>query len=799
MRLYLKNFKCYVDEKFDLGDNGLTLISGPSGVGKSTLMQAIHFALFGVGTKLQTHGQKSCSVELVINDLKIVRSKGPNRLIVNDIYEDQAGQSIIHERFGKLFSSVSYIQQNQLDSFVVMTPANRLLFLEKISFNDVDISEVKAKTKALIKSLSDEHIKISGNLEFATKLFQETEKPREVIFPIKCKQELREKAIKNEEIRYKNCLVAIKKIEKEIKLLETEKTDTILYKNRSDDKQRALNNILAKIEALEKIDIAYIGDEKLQLYKSSLSLFLNNRKIEVIKSRYRDNKLTLEDLKTQEITEYNRQLQEMRPTLWETISKDEIDEQIKLCKNLVDQRKTREKLDKELMMLENITDPSNELYSVSKELESLKSRFESLKLQKEILQCPHCENGVRLVKNILVKVEGQIDISTADKSIETTIETLKKSEERLRTRLVKYNAIAKRRLEITSELTRVEVVEEDLPTLESELEDMCQYKIDNQKLESRVREIEEAIQKSKFSKTITVLEKQSREDLAEISKLEKQSNTIDEPIDENVLRDLITQETEYKNEIARKQTGISNLIIEKDECVEEINILNSEYSEKWPFPTYMIDELISEKIKSISENETKRETHKETLKKIEKYQEYKKVLERYENLEKKVMEIQKHEIKSRKRYGSACTFRDKILETESIAISNTIETINSHAQLYLDHFFPDNPISVKLLAFRESKTGDKPCINLEIDYKGIEHDLNMLSGGELSRVILAFTLTLSEIHNSPLILLDESTASLDQDLTSSVIAGLKENFSEKLVVLIAHQVVQGVFDKVVKL
>jgi ABC-type transport system involved in cytochrome bd biosynthesis fused ATPase/permease subunit len=75
----------------------------------------------------------------------------------------------------------------------------------------------------------------------------------------------------------------------------------------------------------------------------------------------------------------------------------------------------------------------------------------------------------------------------------------------------------------------------------------------------------------------------------------------------------------------------------------------------------------------------------------------------------------------------------------------------------------------------------------------------MLSGGETSRVILAFTLALAEIHNSPLILLDESTASLDQDLTSSVITGLKENFSNKLVVLIAHQVVQGVFDTVIKL
>ena len=87
MKLHLRNFRCYEDKVFDFGESGVTLLSGPSGVGKSTIMLAIHFVLFGVGTKLPTHGKKSCSVELVLPDIKIVRSKGPVRLVVNDIYE----------------------------------------------------------------------------------------------------------------------------------------------------------------------------------------------------------------------------------------------------------------------------------------------------------------------------------------------------------------------------------------------------------------------------------------------------------------------------------------------------------------------------------------------------------------------------------------------------------------------------------------------------------------------------------------------------------------------------------------
>jgi energy-coupling factor transporter ATP-binding protein EcfA2 len=89
----------------------------------------------------------------------------------------------------------------------------------------------------------------------------------------------------------------------------------------------------------------------------------------------------------------------------------------------------------------------------------------------------------------------------------------------------------------------------------------------------------------------------------------------------------------------------------------------------------------------------------------------------------------------------------------------------------------------------------KPQINIEIDYKGMDVDINMLSGGELSRVVLAYTLALSEIFNSKIILLDECTSSLDQELTTTVIEGIKSNFPDKLIVIIAHQVVSGIFDK----
>ena len=163
-----------------------------------------------------------------------------------------------------------------------------------------------------------------------------------------------------------------------------------------------------------------------------------------------------------------------------------------------------------------------------------------------------------------------------------------------------------------------------------------------------------------------------------------------------------------------------------------------------------------------------------------------------------MLDLENVESEDRKKYTASCVLKDKILEAESIAIHNIIESINNHSQIYLDYFFQENPILIKLLTFKENKKNTKPQINIEIDYKNNECDLSSLSGGELARVIIAFTVGLSEIFKSPLLILDETTASLDQELTTTVFDAIKDNFKNKLVLIVAHQVVEGIFDEIIK-
>jgi DNA repair exonuclease SbcCD ATPase subunit len=150
MKIRLLNFRCYEDKTFEFDDDGLVLISACSGAGKTTIFMAIQFVLFGIGTKVTRFGKTSCKVELEFQNLKIARTKRPNRVVLNDDvseYEDDAAQEIINKKFGDTFNVTGYIPQNVLNSFIVMSPTDKLEFLEKFAFKDVNLTEIKSEIK----------------------------------------------------------------------------------------------------------------------------------------------------------------------------------------------------------------------------------------------------------------------------------------------------------------------------------------------------------------------------------------------------------------------------------------------------------------------------------------------------------------------------------------------------------------------------------------------------------------------------------------------------------------------------
>ena len=167
IKLILENFKCWDKKVLTLPENGIVLLNGKSGVGKTSILQAIYFAIYGKGTNLPRYGSNGkISVQLEFPFVKIKRSKKPNRLTVQlkngFVLEDVPAQEHLNKAFGTNFEVTSYIQQKGLNSFLTSSPAEKLEFLERMISNEFDITNFKTKLKSLISAMNKEHQTIQG-------------------------------------------------------------------------------------------------------------------------------------------------------------------------------------------------------------------------------------------------------------------------------------------------------------------------------------------------------------------------------------------------------------------------------------------------------------------------------------------------------------------------------------------------------------------------------------------------------------------------------------------------------------
>jgi DNA repair exonuclease SbcCD ATPase subunit len=182
--------------------------------------------------------------------------------------------------------------------------------------------------------------------------------------------------------------------------------------------------------------------------------------------------------------------------------------------------------------------------------------------------------------------------------------------------------------------------------------------------------------------------------------------------------------------------------------------------------------------------------------KYDAYMENKKLRQKYEHVQ---FELEERIQTEKKSLQSATTFKTLIVEAEAIAMESLISTLNANIQTYLEFFFPAEPLYASIISTKETKTSSKAQIGLFISYKGNSIDISTLSGGERDRVILAFHLGFADYTQSPFILLDECVSSLDQDNADNVFHCIQEMHRDKLTIVVAHQIVTGIFDQVIEL
>jgi DNA repair exonuclease SbcCD ATPase subunit len=759
MKLELKNFKCWTNNTFEIPDKGIVLLSAESGTGKSSLLDAIAWVLFGNIKSTLSLGATTGHVKLWYEDMYILRSKRPNRLVLkykNKEYEDDSAQYKIEELFGTNFEIVSYIKQDNTNSFCRISPSEKTDFIEKSIFHNTDVKLMKSRVKDLVKEREMKLVELQSRLSVMEKF--QVEKPVLTRFPIACDQSKYEETVTKYNKLFDNV---------ETKRLELEKD--ISY-NRID---RTSKEIEAEITEKQK-HIDYFTEEitlknhELTDMSFDESVYQNLIQIKKNIERFREKCVLERELQSisQTIKENEEQAWKEQEKIKKKLSDipDNVHEEFETIEEYLKTHKQREKVSEQLSDLKNVT---QEL------INTLKKEQDEYDLKNGVeVNCPSCNSDLVYLKTRLHKRSSSVKSAT-DK---------RKDIEKYEKKLIKKNMLEKEYTELTEQYDEWHE-QSDIEDHLKELQDKIQLK---KELEYRLS------QETNLSSNKKLLKKQQelQTDLRRYADITEIKN-----IDENEIITQIADIELKKQTVNRLNNDIKSLTNKKAGLENEIGCLENKLDKAVKKET-VIDRCKLE--------------HKELTEKKDKYQ---KILTQIEKWRKSVEEVNKWEkyrnelsfVKSetdvvKEKLESVYTIKSKIIEAESICTSNFINVLNTHTQAYTDSFFKQNTILVNLQRQKVSKKGnEKPQLNITVSYKGNETDMSILSGGEKDRIDLAFTLALSEIFKSKVLLLDECISSLDHSNSENVIEGLRELYKGKLVVVVAHQVNEGLFDHVVKL
>lgn len=787
MKIILENFKCFESKEFDIPDTGLILLDGESGHGKSSLLKSIIWALWGKVKKPCMHGKKSCKVTLYFLGLKIIRTYNPNKLECGKLI-DTTAQEYINDKFMTYsdFILSSYIPQKENTSIVSMAPTQQIETLQKLTF-DKNTLNMYSNIKTKIDELSNEIIGINAQINFIEK---DITKKIELIENIKIsesniikfnktnKDDLNIEYNKNRS-RLDKYLEKFSEINEEMYKQINIRDSLKNNKEKLSDLRKIINKLKQEYDSytykIKEFDEKDCNQEYLQNLTNQYNYLLLNEEIKKLKHEYQEY--------------YDEEFLELNNKLQSIYVPDIDDEKIDNIKRQLDLAELDNKIDKEL---------KNNNIKILRDIETIKSEIENLnklhvlyninKNQKK-LACPGC--GIKLCYSYKGNL---IENNYENSQLKDHTETLKKLNKEL-------------------ELTQKKLdMKKSNNSGDSSISSDCDYnKLLNDYNKLQELKIESKIQEKKKNDIIDLLENLKKGNVSFLIKLKKQINDKTSKLsnlkidlnsfntkntnnnDINNLKETISKlnqtikDKEYiENKIDNIQNELNDNLNKKEIIRNTIESLKKEINEK-SIEEYNIElENITKKINKLKLEHKDLEKLKNDFEKFEQYNYKKNELETLKNDLHKV----KDQLNTKTDELLATeTLKKRYKQAEILSLESIVHTINAGMSKYLNYFFQDN-----VQVYLSSKLNKTTKINTNVILKGKKSTMGDLSGGEYDRVTLASIITINEMLNSRILILDEALNSLHQESNTEILQFLKEQASNKLILIISHNVINGIFD-----
>ncbi len=390
-RLRLKNFKSYASEIINF-DKGITVIVGENGAGKSSIFEAISFALFKQHTAgkigdLVRNNTENMSVELDFvsrgKEYRIIRdktkSKTVSRLLTKTSSDSEfmslcSGErevsdniQAILEMDANLFLNAIYVRQGEIAELVDKTPAEKKLLIGRLLGLD-SLETAWNNMIPLIREYENKLSEIKGKLYSKDALKEEYETKSKELNALKSRGHELESQIEEVKNLISEISESKRDMEREKEIYETQ------MNNLSNEKQtleRLEKDKHQLQENLDRIRESEAEIERLEKYVSKLDVYLDFEKSVVSIQSLKESEIEIED-KIDSIKEQKRLIHAKKEGYNNYLKSDELitkltNQKIDLEKELATITQLEKDKKKLLHSIESDRNDIEEFFSLSKE------------------------------------------------------------------------------------------------------------------------------------------------------------------------------------------------------------------------------------------------------------------------------------------------------------------------------------------------------------------------------------------------------------------------------------------------
>lgn len=775
MEIRLQNFRCHRDRTF-VFHRGLNLIDGSSGVGKSTILEAIHYLLVGKTRNVCTRGEKKCAVTMRWNDLVIQRTKMPTRLTIQPLgLEDDAAQAHLFSLIGgEEFELTSYMLQKGTSQFFTLPSSEKRRFIESLGAGRSSLAERISNETKRIRGETVRHetslrlLRPKEEVVCPAVRFAELRTPEDAAQALECARRT-EARLHDEQRRLDGRWAEVSRLMAE-QSAGAERARTLAARmERLDagiaESRRAIEELENDPEEGKRIETLISAHESYVAYKKKKEEIQEKKKVyeQMVQGEEARHAAAISELEAKRT---------LLPPGEVAAAKAEYERADGIRKRL----RRRKELEERIRAI-----PKDDVEARKKELEERTAFLAEMDGRKHVQSCPHCEKGLVVQQSLICRASAT-PISAADaERIRETRAALPESKKRYEE--AQRNAILREQLEaeLGPAVEGEEEVEENYRRIRAKIEEYGLVQQRNKLVESGLAELRAQVPKEKYRPLRTQLE----HGIAALGSMPK------------------GEFSERYEESLRRRTESAERGIRADQLRRQLRGYEAERAaaEAESRPERDVDYASElEEIVRLRRANTDRFLSARTiLPGLEAWSSF--VSRRIEGKKRdRMAEFHRARLGMLGEEGMALErFARRVVEAEHKCMEETIDLINAKVKTYLEQFFTD-PMLMTLETEKEAKNGKvKPELTVAIDYKGSECDLTSLSGGEYDRCALAFMLAINELSSSPFLILDESISSLDMGSSETVLDVLKESAPDKIVLLVSHQANTGMFDHVIGL